>query len=75
MDTDTNEQAKRLKIVDRRYARRRQEVLGLFTERDQVIRSLLDAGWTLQQVGDVLGVTRQRVKALLRQGEKQAAAA
>lgn len=45
--------------------KRRETLRGALKERRQAIQTALDWGETLATIGDVLGVTRQRVKQLL----------
>ena len=45
--------------------KRRETLQGALEERRQAIQQALDSGETLATIGEVLGVTRQRVKQLI----------
>jgi DNA-directed RNA polymerase sigma subunit (sigma70/sigma32) len=48
-----------------KVAKRRENLQEALEDRRKAIQKALDSGETLATVGDVLGVTRQRVKQLL----------
>jgi DNA-directed RNA polymerase sigma subunit (sigma70/sigma32) len=52
----------RIRRAQAKVEKRRETLQGALEERRQAIQQALDSGETLATVGEVLGVTRQRVK-------------
>ena len=55
----------RIRRAQAKVEKRRETLRAALEERRQAIQRALDSGETLATIGEVLGVTRQRVKQLL----------
>jgi DNA-directed RNA polymerase sigma subunit (sigma70/sigma32) len=55
----------RIRRAQAKVQKRRETLRAALEERRQAIQRALDSGETLATIGEVLGVTRQRVKQLL----------